>query len=84
VSDLVKFEEIVGVHAAMVRRIATAYERHPDGVDDLVQEVWITVWQALPRLQDHASLKSCIARITQNICVTQMVSHRPSVILLPL
>jgi len=38
-SDLVKWEEIVEIHPALVRRIATAYERHPDRVDDLVQEL---------------------------------------------
>ena len=71
-SSAVKLEEIVEIHAAMVRRIATVYERHPDKVDDLVQDIWIAVWQALPRLKDHTMLKSYIARITQNICVTHV------------
>jgi RNA polymerase sigma-70 factor (ECF subfamily) len=71
-SRMVDLEEIVEVHAAMVRRIATVYERHPDRVDDLVQEVWIAVWQALPRLNHLDTLKSYIARITQNICVTHV------------
>jgi RNA polymerase sigma factor (sigma-70 family) len=69
---MVKLEEIVEVHAAMVRRIATVYERHPDRVDDLVQDVWIAVWHALPRLDNPATLRSYIARITQNICVTHV------------
>ena len=49
-SGMVELEEIVEVHAAMVRRIATVYERHADRVDDLVQDVWIAVWQIRPRL----------------------------------
>jgi DNA-directed RNA polymerase specialized sigma24 family protein len=54
---MVKLEEIVEVYAAMVRRIATVYERHPDRVDDLVQDVWIAVRQPLPRLNNQATLK---------------------------
>jgi RNA polymerase sigma factor (sigma-70 family) len=72
VGGMVKLEEIVEIHAAMVRRIATVYERHPDRIDDLVQDVWIAVWQALPRLNNLAALKGYIARITQNICVTHV------------
>src|ERR1700680_4156032 len=69
---MVELQEIVEAYAAMVRRIATVYERDPGRVEDLVQDVWIAVWQALPRLNNQATLKSYIARITQNICVTHV------------
>jgi RNA polymerase sigma factor (sigma-70 family) len=69
---MVELQEIVEVYAAMVRRIATVYERDADRVDDLTQDVWIAVWQALPLLNNQAALKGYIARITQNICVTHV------------
>jgi RNA polymerase sigma factor (sigma-70 family) len=69
---MVELEEIVKVHAGMVRRIASVYERYPDRVDDLVQDVWIAVCQALPRLRDQEVLKGYIARIAHNICVTHV------------
>jgi RNA polymerase sigma factor (sigma-70 family) len=69
---MVELQEIVNVYAAMVRRIATVYERDASRIEDLTQDVWIAVWQALPRLRDQATLKGYIARITQNICVTHV------------
>jgi RNA polymerase sigma factor (sigma-70 family) len=65
-------EEIVALYASMVRRIATVYERDPSRVEDLTQDVWIAVWQALPFLKNQATLKGYIARIAQNICVTHV------------
>src|SRR5580698_3983135 len=71
-NSVVDLEGIVKVHSAMVHRIAISYERYPDRVEDLVQNVWIAVWQALPRLKSQATLKSYIARIAQNICVSHV------------
>src|ERR1035437_4467535 len=69
---MVVLQEIVEVYAAMVSRIATVYERDADRVEDLTQDVWIAVCQALPLLNDQPALKGYIARITQNICVTHV------------
>ena len=71
-SGMVELEEIIEVYAGMARRIATVYERYLDKIDDLTQDVWIAVWQALPRLHDQAMLKSYVARITHNLCVTHV------------
>ena len=69
---MLSLEEIVETYAGMVRRIATVYERHPDRIDDIVQDIWLAVWQALPRLDDATKLKPYIARMSQNICVTHV------------
>src|SRR5665213_2004836 len=44
-----QLREIIEVHGAMVRRIATIYERNADAVDDLAQDVWIALWQTAPK-----------------------------------
>jgi RNA polymerase sigma-70 factor, ECF subfamily len=69
---MAELEEIVEVYAAMVRRIATVYERDPSRIEDLTQDVWIAVWQALPSLRNQATVRGYIARIAQNICVTHV------------
>ena len=56
----------------MARLIATAYERDASRVEDLTQDVWVAVWQALPFLRNQATVKGYIARIAQNICVTHV------------
>src|SRR5450432_956073 len=71
-SGAVELEGIVKAHAPMVSRIVSAYERYPDRIEDLVQTVWIAVWQALPRLNNPAAVKSYVARIAQNVCVTHV------------
>jgi RNA polymerase sigma factor (sigma-70 family) len=68
----ITLEEVVETHTGMVRRIATIYERDPDRVNDLTQEVWLAVWQALPRLNDEVNVKAYVARIAQNVCVTHV------------
>lgn len=67
-----ELDQIIHAYAGMVHRIASVYERHPDAIDDLVQDVWIAVWEALPRMENQTSLKPYIARITQNICVSHV------------
>lgn len=68
----IRFEDVVEAHGGMVRRIASVYERQPDLIDDLVQEVWVAICRSIPRLQDEGNLKAYVARIAQNVCVTHV------------
>lgn len=66
-------EEIVREHGAMIRRIAMSYESARDLADELVQEIYIAIWRALPSFRGKASLRTFVARIATNRAVTHVV-----------
>lgn len=66
------FEEIVRDHGAMIRRIALSYESAPDLADELVQEIYVAIWRALPSFRGEATLRTFLARIATNRAVTHV------------
>jgi RNA polymerase sigma factor (sigma-70 family) len=60
------FERIVAEHGALVSRIAMSYEADPALREDLTQQIFLAVWQALPSFRADSSLRTFIARIAQN------------------
>ena len=65
------FQQIVSDHGALISRIANSYEADPLLREDLVQQILLAVWQALPRFRGDSSLKTFVARIAQN----RSISH---------
>jgi RNA polymerase sigma factor (sigma-70 family) len=63
------FETLVRTHAGLVARIAATYERRPALIEELVQEVFLAVYQALPVYRGEASIRTFIARIANNVCI---------------
>lgn len=64
------FEQIVGDYGPLISRIAMSYEADPALREDLVQQILLAVWQALPSYRADASLKTFIARIAQNRAIS--------------
>ena len=60
------FERIVAEHGPLIARIAMSYESDPTLREDLTQQIFLAVWQALPSWRAESSLKTFIARIAQN------------------
>lgn len=54
-------------HLPRMWRTVRAYERNSAAQDDLMQEVLLAVWQALPRLRDTTRLVPFILRIAHNL-----------------
>jgi RNA polymerase sigma factor (sigma-70 family) len=68
--ELPPFERIVGDYGPLISRIAMSYEADPAHREDLVQQIFLAVWQALPSYRADASLKTFIARIAQNRAIS--------------
>jgi len=64
------FERIVADFGPLISRIAMSYEADPALREDLVQQIFLAVWQALPSYRAEASLKTFIARIAQNRAIS--------------
>lgn len=64
------FERIVAEHGPLISRIAMSYEADPGLREDLVQQIFLAVWQALPSYRADASLKTFIAKIAQNRAIS--------------
>jgi RNA polymerase sigma-70 factor, ECF subfamily len=67
------FDRITREHDAMIKRIAMSYEAKPHLAEDLVQEIYFAVWRALPSFRGDSSLRTFVARIATNRCVTHVV-----------
>ena len=68
--DLPPFERIVADYGPLISRIAMSYEADPAHREDLVQQIFLAVWQALPSYRADASLKTFIAKIAQNRAIS--------------
>lgn len=69
-TDLPTFERIVADYGPLISRIAMTYEADANLREDLVQQILLAVWQALPSYRADASLKTFIARIAQNRAIS--------------
>jgi len=64
--DIPPFERIAADYGPLISRIAMSYEADPSLREDLMQQIFLAVWQALPTFRADSSLKTFIARVAQN------------------
>lgn len=68
-------DDVLQQHGAMLSRIAASYEFEPRRREDLLQEISVAVWRALPRWRGEASLRTFVARIAHNRAVDHLGKH---------
>ena len=67
-----RFEDIARLHAPLIRRIARSYESNTARADELVQDIHLALWQALPRFRGEASVRTFVARIAHNRAISHV------------
>lgn len=71
------FDDILREHGATVARIAAGYAPPGPAREDLLQEIWLAVWKALPRFRGESLLRTYVLRIAHNRGSTWLVRQRP-------
>lgn len=67
-----EFNKILKDHGGMIWRVACSYERDKQLCLDLNQEILFAIWKALPQFKQNAKLKTFLARIAHNRCITHV------------
>jgi RNA polymerase sigma factor (sigma-70 family) len=63
---------LLNEHDRALRRMTAGYERDPSRQQDLIQEIWLAVWQALPRFRHECSERTFVFRIAHNRAVSHI------------
>src|SRR5690349_24478363 len=66
------FEQIEREFGPMIRRLAVSYEADLALAEELVQDIWLAVWRALPSFRGDASLKTFVARIATYCAISHV------------
>ena len=66
------FEEIHKAYWSKVYRQCIGYMNDPDAANDIAQEIFIKIWQQLPKFRNESTISTWIFRIAVNTCLRQI------------
>lgn len=69
------FDEVVATCTGLLTRIALSYEANPTLRRELVQDILLAIWVALPNYRGDASVKTFAAAIAQKRCISHVAKH---------
>ncbi|MCU0975196.1 MAG: sigma-70 family RNA polymerase sigma factor [Steroidobacteraceae bacterium] len=72
-----QFEQVLADHGPALARLAAAYERRPALREELLQDIAVALWQALPSFRGDASMKTFVLRVATNRAMTHLARRPP-------
>jgi RNA polymerase sigma-70 factor (ECF subfamily) len=70
-----RLDSLLALHGASLARLAGSYVREAGDRDDLLQEIAVAIWQALPRFRGECSERTFLFRIAHNRAIA-FISRR--------
>ena len=74
--DEAEFNAVLEGHSGMLGRIAASYEMEMSAREDLLQDIAVALWRALPKWRGEGSLRGFVARIAHNRGVSHIMTER--------
>ncbi len=71
------FRALLRAHQGSLRRLAASYAGATSEQEDLLQEIALALWLALPSFRGESSEKTFLFRIAQNRCISHIARRRP-------
>jgi len=66
-------DEVAAQYGSLIKRVAAGYENDHSLLEDLVQDIYVSIWRALPKFRGESSLRTFVARIATNRSVTHVI-----------
>jgi RNA polymerase sigma factor (sigma-70 family) len=71
-----EYESVWNRYGASLTRLAFSYESVPHAREDLLQEIQLAIWKALPSFRNECSLRTFVYRIAHNRALTHIWRRR--------
>ena len=70
------FGQLIEAYSGPMRRLSSVYAASPSDREDLVQDIFLAVWRALPAFRGDASERTWLYRIAHNVALTWQTRDR--------
>jgi RNA polymerase sigma-70 factor (ECF subfamily) len=70
------FDDLLAAHGPALSRLASSYVRGSVEREDLLQEIVLAIWRALPRFRGESSARTFLFRIAHNRAITYLGKRR--------
>jgi RNA polymerase sigma-70 factor (ECF subfamily) len=69
-------ERVIREHGDVLERVAWGYVSNAHDRDDLMQEILVALWRALPRFRRDSSERTFVLRVAHNRGISFSIAHR--------